>query len=111
MTMGVVLALLAIGLACALMPYGRVAMERGWPCGTIHSTDMPVFIGLSFIALALGRLIYAFVHQGVSWWVLSLVAVSWFIVSPFVVNTFKGYTTQVAIIGAPLLLAASLFVR
>lgn len=110
MTIGVVLALLAIGLACALMPYGKVAIERGWPCGAIHSTDKPVFIGLSFIAVALGRLIYAIVHQGTSWWVLSLIIVSWFAVSPFVIDIFKVWTTTVVIIGAPLLLVVSFFV-
>lgn len=110
MTIGVILALLAIGLACALMPYGKVAMERGWPCGAIHATDKPVMIGLTFIAVALGRLIYAMVHQGVGWWVLLLIIVSWFVVSPFVINTFKVWTTPVAILGAPLLLVASFFV-
>jgi len=110
MTIGVMLALLAIGFGCAIIPYGRVAMERGWPCGTIHSTDKPVLIGLSFIALGVGRLVYACVQQGVGWWVVLLVIVSWFVISPIVINTFKVWTTFAVIIGAPLLLVASLLV-
>jgi hypothetical protein len=110
MVLRIVLVLAAIALASSLMPYGRVAAERGWPCGVIHSTDKPVLIGLSIIAASIGVIVANIVHQDASWWIIALVPAVWFFLPPIVLNVLKSWTTLVAIVGAPVLLLASLFV-
>ena len=111
MTIGVSLALLAIGLAFALIAYGGVAMERGWPSGTMHSTDKPVFIALMIITISVSRIIYAIVHHGASWWIVALIVVAWFVLAPAIINIFKAWTTLMAILGGPILLITALFIR
>lgn len=104
------LALVAVALASALIPYGRVATERDWPRGPIHSTDTPILIGLSIIAASIGIIIATILNQSASWWILALVPVVWFVLPPVILNTLKSWTVPVTIIGAPLLLLASLFI-
>jgi phosphatidylglycerophosphate synthase len=111
MTIGLVLALLAISLACCITAYRITAIERGWSFGSIYATDRPTFIAMACIVLALVRIVFGAVNDHFGWWTLLLALPAWFVGSPVIINSLKEKTGPVALIGAPIAVIAASFVQ
>jgi hypothetical protein len=111
MTIGLALALLSTVFACCLLAYRITATERGWPMGSVYLSEVPIFLALMCIVVAMVRVIFGAANGHFSWWMLLLILPAWFIGAPVALNLLKEKTGPAALIGAPLTAIAALFVR
>ena len=99
----------ASALTCAVSAYRPTAQQRGWPLGSYYLGDLPSKIGLYCLCVLAGLLI-----GGISAGKLHLIWVLWavvgyFVGGPIIIFTLKEYSQPLALYGAPLAVALSVF--